>query len=111
MLFDRHSLLTLSAKQVHFDDYGPPTEFCMVRSNIQRWLPHLPLSYRNDISAISSVACLTASISKCPIKIARTEVGIDCGSCFVRRRPNFIASREQQYHPDRVEYERAPRWH
>ncbi len=56
MLFDRHMLLTLSAEQVHFYDYRPPAEFCMVRSNVQRWLPALPLSYRNDISAVRSVA-------------------------------------------------------
>jgi hypothetical protein len=56
MLFDRHMLLTLSAEQVHSYDYRPPAEFCMPRSNGQRWLPALPLSYRNDISAMRSVA-------------------------------------------------------
>jgi hypothetical protein len=45
MLFDRHMLLTLSAEQVHVHDYRPPTEFCMIRPNVERWLPLLPLSY------------------------------------------------------------------
>ena len=56
MLFDRHMLLTLSAEQMHSYDYRPPAEFCMPLSDGQRWLPALPLSYRNDISAISFVA-------------------------------------------------------
>jgi hypothetical protein len=81
-------LLTLSAEEVHLYNYGPPIEFGMIRSNVERWLPALPLSYRDDVGAIGPVACLTAGISKCPIKIARIEVGIDCGSGLVGRRPS-----------------------